>query len=85
LRKGWELVGDDPARCFLFGLREPRQGARGDDLVGCGADTQVEVWRRPGALDGAVLVDVRVAEPPRDGCLGRVDDLLDDATSRRGS
>ena len=44
-----------------------------------GAATQSRYGRRPRRLDGAVLVDVRVAEAARDGGLGRVGDLLDDA------
>ena len=44
-----------------------------------GAATQSRYGAGPGCLDGAVLVDERVAEAPRDGGLGGVGDLLDDA------
>ena len=49
------------------------------DLGGQRGGDAVEVRRRPGGLDGAVLVDERVAEAPGDGGVGRVGDLLDDA------
>ena len=50
-----------------------------DDLGGQRGGDAVEVRCGPGGLDGAVLVDERVAEAPRDRGVGGVGDLLDDA------
>ena len=79
VQKRWELVGDDPARCSFLGLREPRKATGGDHGVAQRSRDAVEVRRRPSGFDAAVLVDVGVAEAACDRCLGRVDDLLDDA------
>ena len=64
---------------LLLRVRQPRQlPCREDGLADWRGDA-VEVRRRTGGVDGAVLVDERVPEPARDGRLSRVRDLLDDA------
>ena len=75
-----ELVGDDPARRLVLGVRRATASARAASVagtVGCG--DAVEVGRRAGGRDGAEAVDVGVAEASGDGLAGRVGDLLDDA------
>ena len=82
-----ELVGDDPAGRLLLGsARATAAPGLAIDRVGQRRRDAVEVRRRPGGFDRAVLVDVGVAEAARDRRVSVASTISSmTPTSRRGS